>query len=121
MIEICEGFSSPARNFGNKLFTYSLGVVISEIQNLNLYIPKDSYIQRDGNMMLFPFNNIENKRDITNPTLHVTDDTLVVMGLEMFIKSSKDNHIFLDGYFSNYEYSADSDQEYFFYQNNHDE
>lgn len=104
MIEICEGFSSPSRNFGNKLFTYSLGVVLSEIQNLNLYIPKDSYIQRDGNMMLFPFNNIENKRDITSPTLHVTDDTLVVMGLEMFIKSSKDNHIFLDGYFSNYEY-----------------
>jgi hypothetical protein len=104
MIEIFEGFSSPGRNFGNKLFAYSLGIILSEIQNLNLYIPKDSYIQRNGNVMLFPFNNIENKRDITNPTVHVTDDTLVVMGLEMFIKNYKDNHIFLDGYFSKYEY-----------------
>lgn len=104
MIEITSGFASSGRNFGNKLFTYSLGAILSEEQNLNLTIPNNSYIQRTGNVLLFPFGNIENKRTITSPTFYVCDSNLVDMGLDTLIERSKDQHIFLDGYFSMYNY-----------------
>lgn len=104
MIKITDGFSSSGRNFGNKLFTYSLGTILSEVQNLNLQIPENSFIQRNGNMKLFPFGDIKNRRDINEPMFYVCDSNLHDMGLENLIRDSKDKHIFLDGYFSKYDY-----------------
>lgn len=104
MIKICNDFASSGRNFGNKLFTYALGVILSEEQDLNLYIPPNSHIQRNGNVMLFPFVGIQNKRDIMEPSFYVSDSNLASMGLDYLIQESKEKQIFLDGYFSNYDY-----------------
>jgi hypothetical protein len=104
MVNICNEFASTGRNLGNKLFTYSLGVILSEIHDINLYIPNNSYVQRNKINELFPFENIINKRDIKEPLFYVCDSNLNTMGMDELIKNSKDKNIFLDGYFLKYEY-----------------
>jgi hypothetical protein len=73
MIKITDAFASTGRNFGNKLFTYSLGLIISKENDLNLEIPNNSLIQRNGVNELFPFSNITNKRTINDTQYYVCD------------------------------------------------
>lgn len=104
MIKITDAFASTGRNFGNKLFTYSLGLIISKENDLNLEIPNNSLIQRNGVNELFPFSNITNKRTINDTQYYVCDSNLFEKGLETCLNESKNSYVFLDGYFSKYDY-----------------
>lgn len=104
MIKICNAFSSVGRNLGNKLFTYALGRILSEELDLNLVIPNDCFIQRNGIVENFPFDGISNKKNIIDPTIYVHDLYLYNTTLSNLIKISKNSGIILDGYFLRYDY-----------------
>jgi hypothetical protein len=103
MITITNEFSSSARNLGNKLFTYGVSKIIADHHGYELNVPNPSYIQRSGNIELFPFYS-NNGIKINEPNYYVSDKSMSDLGIDTIIKESINKNTYMDGYFLRYEY-----------------
>lgn len=103
MITITNEFSGANRNFGNKLFTYGVSKIIADEHGYALNVPDPSYIQRTGNVTLFPFKSNGGIK-IEEPNYYVCDRVMSDNGIDFVIEQSKGKNTFMDGYFIRYDY-----------------
>lgn len=103
MITITDDFKSYSRNFGNKLFTYGVAKIIADEHGYALNVPSPSYIQRGGNVTIFPLKSNDGLKVLT-PEYYVSDRSLSDSGIELIIQESKGKNTFMDGYFIRYDY-----------------
>jgi hypothetical protein len=103
MISITKDFASIGRNLGNKLFTYGLARSLSDIYSYALNVPENSYIQRNGIILDFPFKSHDGIK-IQDPIFYLSDIYIYEKGLDNVIKNIKDHSTIVDGYFPKYEY-----------------
>ena len=103
MIRITDNFGPSNRNFGNKLFTYAVARIFSKELNQNLSIPKDSHIKRGGDIMNFPYGDVNGLNDYEDE-VYVSDHTMIEKGLDLTLEECKGKGVFMDGYFLKYRY-----------------
>lgn len=104
-------FSSPKKNFGNKLFIYAGCRIIADILDYNFITPEDALIRREDRLtgqyedQIFPFKGIEGRKEITNPIKVISDNDIVHFGSIQKLIDEYPNHGFLNQcYFSKYDY-----------------
>ncbi len=103
MVQICNEFASYGRNFGNKLFTYSVSKIIADTYGYKLSVPENSLIQRGGILQEFPYKSTFGKI-IESPNFYVSDGNMSDFGIEYIINSCEGHGVFMDGYFLRYDY-----------------
>jgi hypothetical protein len=103
MISISNQFASTGRNLGNKLFTYCLAKSLASVYGYALNVPNNSYVQRSGRVLLFPFKG-NTGIIVSEPEYYISDKCIYDKGLDNIIVNIKNHHTILDGYFLKYEY-----------------
>lgn len=88
MIRITDNFGPSNRNFGNKLFTYAVARIFSKELNQNLSIPKDSHIKRGGDIMNFPYGDVNGLNDYEDE-VYVSDHTMIEKGFDIILFTAK--------------------------------
>ena len=104
-------FSSPKKNFGNKLFIYAGCRIISDMLNYDLISPDNALVRRENNEtgtyedQIFPFKSVLGRQRVDNPTKVISDhDIISFQSIENLIKHFP-NHKFVNQcYFSKYDY-----------------
>ncbi len=104
-------FSSPKKNFGNKLFIYAGCRIIADLLDYNFITPDDALIRREDRLtglyedQVFPFKGIDGRKEITSPIKVISDNDIVHFGSIQRLIDEYPNHGFLNQcYFSRYDY-----------------
>jgi len=104
-------FSSPKKNFGNKLFIYAGCRIIADLLDYNFITPEDALIRREDRItglyedQIFPFKGIDGRKDVSSPIKVISDNDIVHFGSIQRLIEEYPNHGFLNQcYFSKYDY-----------------
>ena len=79
-------FSSPKKNFGNKLFIYAGCRIIADLLDYNFISPEDALIRREDRItglyedQIFPFKGIDGRKDVSSPIKVISDNDIVHFG-----------------------------------------
>jgi hypothetical protein len=104
-------FSTYKKNFGNKLFIYSVSRLIADKLGYNLIVPQRALIRREelsvGTYVeqFFPFESITDRISVDSQPV-VIDDTTVLFydTVDKLVKLSKGKKVISMSYFSKYDY-----------------
>jgi hypothetical protein len=104
-------FSTYKKNFGNKLFIYSVSRLIADKLGYNLKVPQRALIRREelnvGNYVeqFFPFESITDRINIDSPSVVIDDTTVLFMDtVDKLVEFSKEKKVISMSYFSKYDY-----------------
>lgn len=104
-------FSTYKKNFGNKLFIYSVSRLIADKLGYNLIVPQNALIRREelsvGTYVeqFFPFSSITDRISVNSPAV-VIDDTTVLFHdtVDKLVEFSNGKKVISMSYFSKYDY-----------------
>lgn len=103
-------FSTFRKNLGNKLFTYAVARIVSDLLDCNLIVPPNPLVRRELFHLgyqneKFPFGSITNRKNLTGLTRSLDDCDLCNRGsIEKFLLDNENRPIIIFGYFTKYEF-----------------
>jgi hypothetical protein len=95
-------FSSPKKNFGNKLFIYAGCRIIADLLDYNFITPDDALIRREDRLtglyedQIFPFKGIDGRKDVSSPIKVISDNDIIHFGSIQRLIEEYPNHGFLN-------------------------